>query len=245
MIPKIAVPEFEVKLLSQKAPTKFRPYLVKEEKLLLMAQQSKDPKEIEGAVRSIIDACTFSKINPYTLPPFDLEYLFLQLRARSVNNVVEINFICQHDLTDTTTGTFTKKCGCPVPVSVNLDDIKLVVPEGHTNLFWLTDDIGVTLKYPTAEVYEKVLSGGEALIVELLPSVLETIFTKSGEVTEIAAAEPNEVKEFVESLQLTQLDKVRVFFDTMPRLEHTVQFKCPKCSYEENITLTGLQDFFD
>src|SRR5690349_19379076 len=135
MLPKLIAPEHEVKLFSLPKPVKFRPYLVKEEKLFLMAQQSDDPKDVENTVRQVIRNCTYDGVNVDTLPTFDLEYLFLQLRARSVSNKVEVAFICVNEAD-------REPCKTRVPLTVSLDDVKLVVPDGHTNKFWLTDDIG-------------------------------------------------------------------------------------------------------
>lgn len=234
MLPKLIAPEHEVKLFSLPKPVKFRPYLVKEEKLFLMAQQSDDPKDVDNTVRQVIRNCTYESVNVDTLPTFDLEYLFLQLRARSVSNKVEVAFICINETDD-------KKCNTRVPLDVDLNDVKLVVPDGHTNKFWLTDDIGVTLKYPTQPVVEA--SGADLLNV--LVGCLETVFTKTGEVSEVSQANHAETQAFVESLTLQQTETLRTFFDTMPRLELKLAFKCPKCNFEDTLTLTGLQDFFD
>lgn len=238
MLPKVNAPIYDVKLLSLREPVKYRPYLVKEEKLLLMAQQSEDPKEVESAVAQIIRNCTFDKVNALTLPSFDMELLFLQLRARSVNNIIEVNFRCEREHEGA-------KCGQSVKLDIAIDDIKLTIPEGHTNTLWLTDDLGVTMKYPTAALFDLYQQSTDPHLVEVLSKTLDTIFTKTGEVHEVKDANPGEVTEFIESLNLHQVETIRGFFQSMPRLEHSVNFKCPKCKYEETIVLRGLQDFFD
>lgn len=236
-LPRIAIPEYEVKLLSQKKKTRFRPYLVKEEKLLLMAKQSDDPSEVERTIKQIISACTFDKVDVEKLPPFDLAYLFLQLRAKSVNNVVDLRYICQKQ---TEKG---EPCGHVVPISINLEDVKLTVPKEHTNKIALTDDLGVTLRYPTTEL-GKLLEASESNMVDLLCGTLDTIYTKE-EVFECKEQTEQEIRAFVESLSIPQAEKLKVFFTSMPHLEYEVDFKCEKCGYRETIVLTELADFFD
>lgn len=236
-LPRIAIPEHDVKLLSQKKKVNFRPYLVREEKLLLMAKQSDDPKEIERAVKQIIAACTFDKLDVEKLPPFDLAFLFLQLRAKSVNNVVELRYICQKQ------NEQGEPCGAIVTMMVNLDEVKLVVPEGHTNKIQLTDDLGVTLRYPTTEL-GKMLETPESDMADLLCGTLDTIYTKD-EVWECKEQSEQDIRTFVENLTIPHAEKLKTFFDTMPHLEYTVPFKCGKCGYSEDIVLTELADFFD
>jgi hypothetical protein len=232
-LPTLVVPTFPVKLFSQPKPISVRPYLVKEEKLLMIAQQGEDPDEIENAVRQIIKNCTFEKIDSAILPSFDLEYLFLQLRAKSVNNVINLKFRCQHQVAE-------KPCGNIVEIAIDINDIKLTVPEGHTNRIMLNEEMGVVLKYPT----DKALTTGTDIAVAL-PQVLSQVFTTKGDVYEIADSTPQEIATFVESLTIVQVDKLREFFVTMPRLEHTFKFACTKCGYTDDLTLRGLQDFFD
>ena len=251
-LPTIVAPEHEIKLVSIPKPVTFRPYLVKEEKLLLMAQAGEDQKEIEKAVKQIIRNCTNGAVNVDKLPPFDLEYLFLQLRAKSVNNVIESQFECQNlvqivrgvrDGEVSADGVISDKqrCGTLVPIVINIDDIKLVVPEGHTNRVMLTEEIGVIMKYPATGVVTET----NADLVAILADSIESVFNKDGEVWEVAAEEPKAVAEFVENLSVGQVDKLRPFFETMPKLSYTFTFKCPKCKYEEEVTLSGLMDFFD
>lgn len=239
-LPVIIAPEDLIKLWSIKKPVRIRPYLVGEEKLLLMAQQANDPKEVEKAVKQIIRRCTFDEVNPETLPSFDIEWLFLQLRARSVNNVIEGNFRCQNLTTVTNeVPVRPKPCGTPVKILIDIANIKMTVPEGHTNKIWLTDKIGITLKYPTAE------TGTGEIFTDKLASFLDTVFTADGTVTEVSEEPPADVTRWVETLSLSQVGKIKTFFETMPRLFYTFNFLCPKCGYTEDITLQGLTDFFD
>lgn len=245
-LPSLVAPEYPIQLVSQKAPIKIRPYLVKEEKLLLMAQQGGDKAEIEEAVKQIIRNCTNNVLDPDKLPSFDIEYLFLQLRAKSVNNIVETRFECQNRVTKVTgkgTGietSTTNTCGMLVPVTINLDDIKVTVPKGHSNKVMLTKDLGVMLKYPTATTPTDD-------IVTALGDCLDIVFNETtGETWEIKEQNPKDIKDFIEGLSFVQMDLIRQkFFQTMPHLDYSFHFKCPQCGYEEDVTLTGLSDFFD
>lgn len=235
-LPRITAPEFDVTLLSHKKPVHCRPYLVKEEKLLLMAQQSGDEADVRNAVKQVIRNCTFDKIDADKIPSFDIEFLFLRLRARSVSNKVDVRFQCQNPVDG-------KPCGQHVPVSVNLDEVQLTVPQGHTNKFMLTKDIGVTLRYPTVSLLSEL--GDNPPVLDVLAQCIETIFTANGDVTETKDVKFSEVQGFVDTLHLSQTDDLKRFFTTMPRLEYTIQFECPKCHFKEQIVLTGLLDFFD
>jgi hypothetical protein len=238
-LPVLTAPLHDIKLLSLPKTIQYRPYLVKEEKLFLMAQASGDVKDIERAVHQVVTNCTLGTVDATKLPSFDLEYLFLQLRARSVSNQIDLRFTCQHLTGEGVT------CGTVVPVSIDIDDIKLTIPEGHANTFWLSEDIGVSLKYPTSDVLNLYASASEAQLIDVLAACLATVFTKAGDVYEAESTPNAELLTFVESLSLSQVEQLRVFFDTMPRIEHTFPFVCPTCGFTDNVTLSGLQDFFD
>jgi hypothetical protein len=165
MLPTLIAPHHEVKLFSLKKPVTFRPYIVAEEKIFLTAAQSGDPREVENAVKQVITNVTSGAVNVDKLPSFDLEYLFLQMRARSVNNLIEVPFNCNNQVPSTTSaGLMTTKCKGSMVVNIDIDTIKLFVPEGHTNKFWITDDVGVQFKYPTYETMERlhVKCGGQS-----------------------------------------------------------------------------------
>jgi hypothetical protein len=242
-LPSFVVPEDTIKLWSIKDPVRLRPYLVGEEKLLLIAQATNDPEEVTKAVKQIIRRCTFETVDPSTLPSFDIEWMFLQLRARSVSNLIESTFICQNEVAEPpntmTTVTGMKKCENRVKISIDINDIKMTVPDGHSNKVMLDDKIGVTLKYPTADIPE---TQGFA---ETLVAHLATVFTADGGVTEVSEENPDEVKAWVDTLSLAHVAKIRQFFLTMPRLAYEFEFKCDKCGYTEPVTLHGLTDFFD
>jgi len=237
-LPIIVAPTYDIKLVSLPHPVTYRPYLVKEEKLLLTAQQSEDPKDIERAIKQIARNCTDGAVDVDALPLFDLEYLFLQLRAKSVNNIVTLRYGCRNP-------TSNGVCGAPVTIEVNLDEVKIDVPEGHTNRVMLTETVGVTLKYPCVNHLDAFNSElGNVDVVQVLIDCLDTVFGTDGTVSEIRETDPAEVRAFVESLSIPQVENLKVFFETMPRLSHTMTFACPKCAYTEDIVLTGLLDFF-
>ena len=240
-LPVIAIPEDTIKLYSMSKLVRIRPYLVGEEKLLLLAQETKDPVEVKKAVKQVIRRCTFDDVNPDTLPTFDLEWVFLQLRARSVSNIIEENYICQNQVskTDANGVISIAACGGKVNVKIDIADIKMTLTEGHTNKVMLNDKIGVTLKYPTADVdITKPFD-------ELLMTYIQNVFTSDGEVAEVSEQTPEELAKWVDTLSIQQVGKIKVFFETMPKLSHTFEFKCATCGYSETITLQGLSDFFE
>lgn len=248
MIPTIVTPTYEVKLLSINKPVVYRPFLVKEEKLLLMAQQGEDIEEIERAVKQVITECTFGKVDVDALPSFDLELLFLQLRAKSINNVVELRYECKNKkptaelpLDENDDGICHKLVTC----NVNLDEVKITVPAGHTRKILVTDTIGCVMRYPTSKHIQMFRNTGETDAIAMIADCIESIYDTDGTVYETKDSTPEEVTAFVESLSLAQVNKFRAFFETLPHVEHSFEFKCPACEYSEQITLRGLLDFFD
>jgi hypothetical protein len=248
MIPTITAPTYEVKLQSVSKPVAYRPFLVKEEKLLLMAQQGEDIDEIERTVKQVIKECTFGKVDVDALPSFDLELLFLQLRAKSINNVVELRYECKNKkpeaelpLDENDDGICHKLVKC----EVNLDNVKITVPEGHTRKFLITDKVGCVMRYPTSKHLRMFRDTNETDAVSMIADCIEAIYDTDGTVYETKDSTPQEVVAFVESLSLAQVNKFRAFFETLPHVEHSFEFKCPACGYTEEITLKGLLDFFD
>lgn len=248
-LPTLVAPEYEVRLLSQSKPVKYRPYLVREEKLLLMAQQGGDKKEIEAAVKTIIRNCTFDAIDVDRLPSFDLEFLYVQLRAKSVNNVVETRFECQNIVRSDTERTSEKddgRCHAVVPVQINLDEVTLTHRDGHEKQIRINEQVGLTMRYPTADVISILGEEGVTAltILKVLEECIENVYTSDGEVYEFRDQTDEERQTFIDSLSVAQLEAIQKFFDTMPVLQHVVKFACPKCQYTEDITLQGLDSFF-
>lgn len=245
-LPKIITPEYTVQLMSVKTPVRFRPYLVKEEKIFLTAKQSGDIDEINRAIFQIIRNCTFDALNVEALPPFDIEYLFLQLRARSVNNIAELNYECRNFVRDTSeTDGDDRRCHQIVKIPVNLDDVKLATPDEHTPVITLNTGLIVEMKYPTVSVLEQFRATNDINIwVPLIASCISMIIEPDGNIYEVADYPIEELVEFVENIGVLDLQKFEQFFETMPVLTHNLLFECPKCGHTETIVLKGLDTFF-
>jgi hypothetical protein len=248
MIPTVVAPTYELKLHSLPKPVKYRPYLVKEEKILLMAMEGQDEGEVTRAVKQIIEACTFGAVDVDKLPFFDMEMLFLNLRAKSVNNVIELRYECKNVPTpkegELPLEDGTQVCRNQETIKINLDDIRIAVPKDHTRKIMVTDTIGCVMRYPTSKHVQIFKDLDTVDAVTLIAECIETVFTDKGETYETADSKPEEVLAFVESLSLAQVNAFRPFFETMPSVSHTFEFQCSKCGYTEQITLTGLMDFF-
>lgn len=235
MLPTIEIPRFETVLPSTKKKIEFRPYLVKEEKILMIASESKDEKQILKAIKDMVRACTFDKINPDDLTVFDLEYLFLKLRAKSVGESSKIKLKCE-------------ACASFTDTSINLDEIEPTIDPGFANnRIMLTDDIGVTIKLVSVRAISRIdLSDkGNSVnrVMELLAASIETVFDKKG-VYAADTLQKDELGTFIDSLNRQQLGKIEEYIKLLPKLEKTIEFKCSKCEKENSIILSGLQSFF-
>lgn len=241
-LPKLDVPVYEVKLISNNKPVRFRPFLVKEQKLFLMAQEANDPKETIRVIRQVLKNCIIDDIDIDNLPTFDLEWLFMHLRARSVEETVELRYKCNNILKDD--NGEDKKCNGVVDLKVNLLDIKPTKHAEHSDKFKLTEKLGICLKYPTFELVEKYESMDEnEVMMEILADCIDYLYDDD-QVYYAKDSSREELKEFIDNLQQKDLEKIKNFFETVPELKENVHFKCPKCSYEEDITISGLQNFF-
>lgn len=245
-LPKIITPEYTIQLKSVKKPVRFRPYLVKEEKIFLTAKQSGDVKEITNAVLQIIRNCTFGEIDVMALPAFDVEFLFLQLRAKSVNNVVELNYECRNFVREAPeTERDDRRCHAPVKITVDLDEISITTPEAHTSLIVLKDGVIVEMGYPPLSAVESFSMSEDINVwVPFIASCIRTITDASGEVYEAKDYTQQELVEWIESIGVSDLEGFQQFYETMPSLSYTTTFKCPRCQYEEPMTLRGLETFF-
>ncbi len=243
MLPKIDVPIYELTLPLTKKSIRFRPFLVKEEKILLMAMESDEVDSILLAVKQILTNCCIDELDVDDLPITDIEFLFLNLRARSVNEVVELPYKCNNKILS---DGKEKECGNIVKIEMNLLDIR---PEVHTekiDTIPLDSKMGLMIKYPSFKMVEEVQKQ-EGSEVDKLMSVLvacidgvyteETIFYSKD-------ISKDELNEFIENLTREQFTKIQEFFETMPRIKKDVDFHCSKCGYEEKITIEGLQNFF-
>ena len=234
-LPTMDLPTYELEVPSTKKKIKIRPFLVKEEKVLLMALESDDEKNIKEAVLSLLKACIQSRIKVENLSTFDLEFIFLNIRAVSVGEMVEILVTCQDD-NET-----------QVKHQLNLTDVNVLFPEGHSNKIMLTDDTGIIMKYPTFnEFVEGQFSNKEMDddgAIKIIAQSIDQIF-QGEEVYDESTTTKKEFVQFVENLTKEQLEKVQAFFESAPRLEHTFKVTNPNTGVESDYTLRGLQSFF-
>ena len=232
-LPVLNNPNYEMELPSTGEKIEYRPFLVKEQKILMMAMESKDTSAQSKADVDIIKNCTFGKIDDKVegLPTFDIEYMFLQIRQKSVGETVEITITCPDDET-------TK-----VPVTVNLEDINVVKTEGHTNIIMITDKIGMTMKYPTMKQllgYNLENISSMESTFDIINDCLENVFDENEVYDEMSK---KELTEFIEQMTTDQFEKVSGFFSTMPKLKHTVKVTNPNTGKENEIVLEGMQSF--
>jgi DNA-directed RNA polymerase subunit M/transcription elongation factor TFIIS len=242
MLPKIDVPIYNVELPLTKKKIRYRPFLVKEEKLLMMAMESEDVKGVTTTIKQIANNCILDEVDVDDLPVLDLEFLFLQLRARSVNEIVEMNYKCNNIIKDEEGGG--KSCDHVVKVEFNIFDIKPTFDEKHTNKIELSAELGIVLRYPTFESIEMIDDVND---VEKVFSILSTCIDYIYDAENIyytKDATKEEIDNFIDGMTREQFEKVKVFFDTMPRLKKKVDFKCGKCGYSEEIEVEGIQNFF-
>ena len=235
-LPRIDVPTYELVIPSTDEKIKFRPFLVKEEKVLLIAMESGKSEDMLQSVKDIVNECTFQKLKLGEMPMFDVEYLFLNIRAKSVGEVSKLKVLCQDDMKTYAT------------VEINLNEVNVQVDgELHSNKIELTDEMGVIMKYPTIDSFTKngIQNITAANMIDVIASCVEQVYDKKGEeVYESKDSTQAEIIDFVEQLNTTQFQEVQAFFDTMPRLQHTITVKNPKTKVESEVTLTGLNDFF-
>ena len=237
MLPKIDVPIYTVNLVSTGKPVRFRPFLVREQKLFLMASESSDSNEMVGVIRQVLKNCVLDEVDVDSLPTFDLEYLFLNLRARSVEEVVDLRYKCNNVIDE-------KKCSGVVEFKLNLLQIEPTKNEKHKDKIQITENLGICFKYPTFDMLQKYekLSENE-IMIRILVDCIDYIYDKD-QIYYSKDSSREELEEFIDNLQQKDLEKFKEFFDTMPEIKKDVQFKCPKCSYEEDITIKGIQNFF-
>jgi hypothetical protein len=241
MLPKLDVPMYSVNLISTGKPVRFRPFLVKEQKLFLMAAESNDGNEMVNTIRQVLKNCVLDEIDIDALPTFDLEYLFMNLRARSVEEVVNLRYKCNNT---TKEDGEEKKCNGVVEFDVNLLEVQPTKNQNHKNKIQLTDNLGICFKYPTFDMLQKYEKLEEnQIMIKILVDCIDYIYDKDS--VYYAKDTPiKELEEFVDNLQQKDMEKFKEFFDTMPEIKKDVHFKCPKCGYEEDMTIKGIQSFF-
>ena len=238
-LPFNTTPTYNVTIPSTQENIKYRPFLVKEEKALLIAQHSEDQIVMIDTLKNIIKSCTLDKINPDTLATFDIEYLFTQIRAKSVGENVDLLFPCDIDH-----GEDNEKA--KVKITFDLTKINEEIPEGHNKKIELFDDVGVIMKYPSINIIkqlENVSIDDIEAVFNIISSSIDIIYNGS-EMFHTKEQNKKDVVEFLENLTSNQFSKIQKFFDTMPRLRQSVKYTCPVCSREHDKVLEGLDSFF-
>ena len=236
-LPKIATPTYELELPSTGKSIKYRPFLVKEEKVLVIALESEDTKQITNAIKAVLKNCVLTKgIKVETLPTFDIEFLFLNIRGKSVGEEIEVNIVCPDD------GETN------VPVFIDLDSIQVERSDDHTNQIKLDDDLMMEMKYPSLEQFIKNnfdFQEGNQMdqSFELIATCIDKIYNED-EVWATADCTKKEVKDFLESMNSSQFKEIETFFETMPKLKHTIEVTNPNTKVTSEVVLEGLASFF-
>jgi hypothetical protein len=236
-LPIIETPKYETKLPSTGKKIQYRPYLVKEEKMLMIALESGDQKQIIQAVKDTISSCTLGKIDANSMPIFDMEYMFLRIRSKSVGEISKLNLKCV-------------KCENTTKVEVNLDEITIDTKNLPSNKIQLTETVGVVLNWPRVDLIAE-LSGEDTtesqssskLAFDVILSCIDSIYDEK---QSYPASEQTkeELNQFIESLNQEQFLKIQKFIEAMPKLQHNVEFDCAHCKEKNSLLLKGIQNFF-
>ena len=234
-LPKLGYPTYELELPSTGKTIKYRPFLVKEEKVLLLALESKDEKQVIGAVKDLIKNCVITRIKVDTLPSFDLEYLFLKIRGASIGENIILTVTC---LDDNET---------QVEANINIDDVEVFKPEGHDKKIMFDDKTGVVMRYPSMkEFVEREFLQKEMKTEDVYGFIADSIdqIFDDEEVYDSSTTTKKEFLTFVESLTTKQFEKIQKFYETSPKLSHTFKVTNPNTGKESSYTIEGLQSFF-
>lgn len=234
-LPTIDLPTYELEVPSTGKTIKYRPFLVKEEKVLLLALETGDEKGIEQAVKNLLKGCIISRLKLESLATFDLEYIFLKIRAASVGEIVEMEVTCLDD-------NETK-----VTYNLNLNDVEVSFPEGHSNKIMLTDDTGVIMKYPGFDRFvEASVSGRELTTEDVFDIIAESIdqIFQGEDVYDSSTTTKKEFREFVENMTTSQFEEMQKFFESAPKLSHKFVVTNPNTGITSTYTIEGLQNFF-
>jgi hypothetical protein len=235
-LPVQNTPIYNLEIPSTKEKFKFRPFLVKEEKALMLAQQSEDVDVMTDTLKSIIESCAKSKIDVDSLATFDLEYIFCQIRAKSVGEVIDLIFSCDD-------------CDDPkaaVKISFDVTTINVKYKEGHEKKIKLFDDVGIVMKYPNIKTLNKLLTTDltdTGAVTKTIAECIDFIYN-SEEVFYAKEQSVEDLVEFINNLTTEQFSRIENFFATMPRMEEPVKYSCPVCKKEHDKILTGLSNFF-
>ena len=233
-LPILETATYELTLPSSDVQVKYRPFLVKEEKILLLAMESNSPKEITKALKDIVHACTFGSINVEALPTFDLEFIFLNVRAKSVGEIAKLKILCPDDKE-----TYAN-------VEVDLSKVEVQVDDEHTNEIQINDKIKLLMKYPTIDSFDATVDANQLKTEQLFDIIGKSIYQiYEGETVHNAKDySKEEMQAFIESLTSDHFAKIQKFFNSMPRLAHEIEVVNPKTQVKSKVMLQGLTDFF-
>ena len=233
-LPKLVTPKYSMVVPSTGEEIKYRPFLVKEEKILLMALETEDQNQINDAVLNIVSECTFGKISGADTPVFDMELAFVRIRGKSVGEKVTLNLLCPDD----------EKTR--VPYELDLNDVDVHMTEDHTNIVELNDDISLVMNYPTVKDTYDVASDNESQTIKIFDMLKRCIVEihDGEEIHNVIDVSKKELSVFFESMTQPMFEKLQKFFESMPKLRHVVEVKNPKTKKKNEIMLEGLGDFF-
>ena len=233
-LPILETATYELTLPSIDQKIKYRPFLVKEEKVLMMAMESGNQSEIKTALKNIVQACTFGEINASLLPTFDLEYVFLQIRSKSIGEIAKIKVLCPDDKE-----TYA-------PIELDLSKVEVLVDDSHTNEVQINDKLKIVMKYPTIDSVDATADAENMKTEQLFDIVGNSIhqIEHGDEVHMAKDYTKKELQDFIESLASVDFGKIQKFFTSMPALKHEVEVTNPKTNITSNVTLSGLADFF-
>ena len=231
-LPKLDTPTFQLELPSNQQVIKYRPFLVKEQKILMMAQDADNKEDTYNMLSDIVDGCTFNSVDIKTMPIFDFEYLFLKIRCKSVGESVELNLLCSDD-------NKTR-----VPVTINLDEVDVQVEENHNNVVGVDDNIKIIMRYPTVNDIKSV---GEAETLNNIMKLLKVCIQEVHEgdtIHSMIDVSDEELDDFIDSLSTEIFEKIGQFFNTMPKLTHVEEVENPKTKVTSEVVIQGLDNFF-
>ena len=231
-LPKLNTLTYELELPSSAEKLKYRPFLVKEQKALMIAQESEDDKLIENTFAQIINDCVFDDVDPYTMPMFDIEYVFLRIRGKSVGEKVKLNLLCPDD----------EKTR--VDVEIDLEDVNVQMSEDHTNIVDITKEIKLIMRYPCLKDMAGFDDTGQvSSMFDMIKRCIHEVHDGETVHNKVDISE-KELDEFIDSMSTDNFEKVSNFFETMPKLQHVIQVKNPKTKKKNEILIEGLQSFF-
>lgn len=231
-LPKLDTPIYQLELPSNQQVVKYRPFLVKEQKILMMAQDADDKEDSYNMLAEIVDGCTFNDVDIKTMPIFDFEYLFMKIRCKSVGESAELSVLCPDD-------EVTR-----VPVTIDLDGIDVQVEDGHSNVIGVNDNIKIVMRYPTVNDIKSV---GEAETLNNVMTLLKVCINEIHDgdtIHNMIDVTSKELDEFIDSLPTETFEKMAIFFDTMPKLTHVIEVKNPKTEVTSEVVIQGMESFF-